>query len=126
MTQKLKRIRKIFVALILIAAVEGFSSCDKYSYPPAAVNPNQVWSFKTDIQPIFSNNCITCHKDTRPPDLRDGKSYSALTKGGYVNLPGETSRLYLHMSTNSAHIPRSTEAEKLEVLYWINQGAHNN
>jgi hypothetical protein len=126
MTQKLKSIRKIFVVLILIAAVEGFSSCDKYSYPPAAVDPNQVWSFKTDIQPIFSGNCIECHNDARPPDLREGKSYVALTKGGYVKLPGETSRLYLHMSTNSAHIPRSSDTEKLKVLYWINQGAKNN
>ena len=46
MNQKLKRIRQIFVALILIAAVEGFSSCEKYSYPPAAVDPNQVWYFQ--------------------------------------------------------------------------------
>jgi len=126
MTQKLKRIRKIIVALVLIAAVEGFSSCDKYSYPPAAVDPNHPWSFKTDIQPIFDGICIDCHNNTRPPDLREGKSYAALTKGGYVKLPGASSRLYLHMTTNSAHITRSSDAAQLKVLYWINQGAKNN
>ena len=55
MNQKLKKIRQIFVALILIAAVAGFSSCDKYSYPPPVVDPrNSTWSFQTDIQPIFN------------------------------------------------------------------------
>lgn len=125
MNYKLKGTRLVFVVLIIIA-IQGLSSCVKYSYPPPSVDPNQTWSFKTDIQPVFSNNCVTCHNDTRPPDLREGKSFAALTKGGYINLPGETSRLYLHMSTNSAHIPRSSDTEKLKVLYWINQGAKNN
>ena len=125
MNYKLKGTRQVFVALIIIAIL-GLSSCVKYSYPPPSVDPKQTWSFKTDIQPIFSSNCVTCHNDTRPPDLRDGKSFAALTKGGYINLPGETSRLYLHMSTNTAHIPRSSDTEKLKVLYWINQGAKNN
>jgi hypothetical protein len=125
MNQNLKRIRQILYAVILIAAVEGFSSCEKYSYTPPAVNPNETWSLKDDVQPIFNNNCISCHGGTKAPDLRDGKSHSALTKGGYVNLPGETSRLYTKM-TGSDHSPKSTDSEKQIVLYWINQGALNN
>ena len=127
MNKKLKRIRQILVALVLIAAVEGFSSCEKYSFSPPAVDPNQIWHFQTDIQPIFDANCVTCHNGVKQfPDLRDGKSYLALTKGKFVTLPGETSRLYHQMSTNSEHIPRSTDLEKLKVLSWINQGALNN
>jgi hypothetical protein len=127
MNQKLKRIRQMFVALILIAAAEGFSSCEKYSFSPPAVDPNQTWHFQTDIQPIFNSDCVTCHNGVKQfPDLSNGKSYLALTKGGYVTFPGETSRLYHQMSTNSEHIPRSTDAEKLKVLYWINQGALDN
>jgi len=127
MNQKLKRIRRIFVALILIAAVVGFTSCEKYSFSPPAVDQNKTWHFQTDIQPIFNSNCVTCHNGTKQfPDLRDGKSYLALTKGGFVTLPGETSKLYHQMSTNTDHIPRSTDTEKLKVLSWINQGALNN
>jgi hypothetical protein len=126
MNKKLKRFRQIFVALVLIAAVEGFSSCEKYSYSTPAVDPNQTWHFKTDIQPIFSSNCVVCHGGIQFPNLSDGKSYNSLTKGGFVTLPGETSRLYHQMTTNSEHIPRSTDTEKLKVLYWINQGALNN
>ena len=127
MNQKLKRIRQIFIALILIAAVEGFSSCEKNSFAPPAVDPNQTWHFQTDIQPIFTANCITCHNGkTQFPDLRSGKSFTSLSSGGYITPPGETSILYHQITTNSAHIPRSTDEQKLEVLYWINQGALNN
>ena len=125
MNQKLNRIRQILVALVLIAAVEGFSSCEKYSYPPPAIDPNTTWHFQADIQPIFTSNCIGCHNGVQFPNLSDGKSYLALTKGGYVKTPAETSRLYLQMNSSS-HISRSTATEKLKVLNWITQGALNN
>ena len=88
MNQKLNRIRQILVALVLIAAVEGFSSCEKYSFSPPAVDPNQTMHFQADIQPIFNSNCVDCHGANRTPDLRDGKSYLALTKGKFVNSSG--------------------------------------
>jgi hypothetical protein len=125
MNQKFNRFRQVMIALVFIAAVEGFSSCEKYSYMPPAIDPNATWHFQADIQPIFSANCLTCHGAILSPDLRDGKSYLALTKGGYVLLPGESSKLYLQM-TSSSHTSRSTDTEKLKVLYWINQGAKNN
>jgi hypothetical protein len=125
MNQKLNRIRQILVAFILLAAVSGITSCEKYSYTPPAVDPNTTWHFQTDIQPIFNANCVTCHGGTKSPDLRDGKSYLALTKGGYVNAPAESSKLYSKMS-GSDHSARSTETDKLKVLYWITQGALNN
>jgi hypothetical protein len=125
MNQKFNRFRQILIALVFIAAVEGFSSCEKFTYLPPKVDPNQTWHLQSDIQPIFNANCLFCHGTKLSPDLRDGKSYLALTKSGYVNLPGEESRLYLKM-TSSGHASRSTDAEKLKVLYWINQGAKNN
>jgi mono/diheme cytochrome c family protein len=125
MNQKINRIRQILIILVLIAAVEGFSSCEKYTYTPPAVDPNTEWSLKTDIQPVFNASCVSCHGGTVSPDLRDGKSFNALTKGGYVNSPAETSRLYAKM-VDGGHESRSTAAEKLKVLYWITQGAKNN
>ena len=125
MNQKLNRMKQILVALALIAAVEGFTSCEKYTYTPPAVDPNTAWSLSTDIQPIFNASCISCHGGTVSPDLRDGKSFNALTKGGYVASPAESSRLYSKMVSGS-HEARSTAAEKLKALYWITQGAKNN
>jgi len=125
MNQKINRIRQILIILVLIAAVEGFSSCEKYTYTPPAVDPNAEWSLKTDIQPVFNASCVSCHGGTVAPDLRDGKSFTALSKGGYVTAPAETSRLYAKM-VDGGHESRSTAAEKLKVLYWITQGAKNN
>jgi hypothetical protein len=125
MNLKLKRIRVIFGTLVLIAMVGGFSSCEKYSYAPPAVDPTATWHFQTDIQPIFTSICINCHNGVRLPDLRSGKSYLSLTKGGFVSLPASTSRLYVRITTGD-HIPRTTDADKLKILYWINQGAKNN
>jgi hypothetical protein len=126
MNQKFKCFRQILVALVLFAAIEGFSSCTKYSYTDRPVDPNTAWHYSTDIQPIFNGICINCHNGVQSPDLRSGKSYLALTKGGFVKLPGETSILYIQLTTDGDHIPRATSAEKLKILYWINQGALNN
>jgi hypothetical protein len=125
MNLKVKKVRKNLVAVIILVAAAGFTSCEKYSYLPPSVDPLATWHFQTDIQPIFNANCISCHGGTRSPDLRDGKSYTALTKGGYVTAPANTSRLYAQM-INSSHLSRSNDADKLKVLYWITQGSQNN
>jgi hypothetical protein len=126
MYQKLNMLKQLMAALVLVAAIGGLGSCEKYTYMPEVVNPITPVYFQADIQPIFNAKCITCHTSIRNPDLMDGKSYESLTTGGFVNQPGETSILYLQMTTNSAHIPRSSDKEKSLVLNWINQGALNN
>jgi hypothetical protein len=125
MNQKLTKIRQIFVALIFIAAVAGLSSCEKYSFLTPKVDPTVIVSFQTEIQPIFNEKCVTCHGGTQFPNLSDGKSFSSLTKAGFITAPGETSGLYLQMN-KSSHISRSSDTEKQKVLNWINQGALNN
>jgi hypothetical protein len=125
MNQRLNRIRQILVVLVLIAVVGGVTSCEKVAYFPRPVDPNATWHFETDIQPIFTSNCITCHGGAQAPDLRDGKSYAALTKLRIITSPGETSGLYTQLNSSS-HSSRTTSSEKLKILYWINQGALNN
>jgi hypothetical protein len=125
MNQKFNMKRQILVAMVLLAIIAGISSCEKYSFMPPVINPIDTIHFETDIQPIFNANCITCHNTLRSPDLREGKSYDALTKGGYVDQPGLTSILYTQMN-KSDHTARSTDADKQKVLIWINQGALDN
>jgi hypothetical protein len=125
MNQKINRIRQILVVLVLIGVAGVFSSCEKYSYLPPLVDANTTWLYKTDIQPIFTANCVACHGGSQAPSLQDGKSFTALTKGGFINAPAETSKLYLQM-TGASHSSKSTASDKLKVLYWITQGALNN
>lgn len=126
MNQNVRKTRVILSIAILVIALAGFASCEKYTFIPPAVDPNYEWKLSEDIQPIFNNNCITCHGGTQIPDLRTGKSFIALTKGGYVNLPAETSILYQQITTESSHIPKTTDTEKQKILYWITQGPKNN
>ncbi len=112
------------VAVILLVAAAIFTSCEKVKELPIPFDPNATWHFQTDIQPIFNANCITCHNGSRSPDLRSGKSYSALSKG-YINPPAESSRLYVKI-TSSDHLPRTTDIQKQMILYWLKQGALNN
>ena len=77
-------LRQLLAALIVIAAIGGLSSCEKYSWMPEVINPTDSVHFQAEIQPIFTANCISCHGAIKAPDLRDGNSYEALTKGGYV------------------------------------------
>ena len=125
MNQKVNKPSMILGAVVLATFIAALSSCEKNYYTPPTVNPVDTVHFSADIQPIFTANCASCHGATRPPDLREGKSYAALTKGGYITPPGETSKLYVKM-TGSDHAARSTDADKQKVLIWINQGARNN
>jgi hypothetical protein len=126
MNQNLNMLKQLMAALMIIAVIGVLASCEKYTYMPEVINPVDSVHFQAEIQPIFNANCITCHNSIRNPDLRDGKSYESLTKGGFVNQPGETSILYVQLTTESAHIPRTSDAEKQKILIWINQGAKNN
>lgn len=124
MNQKSMKLAKNVVAVIILVAAAIFTSCEKVKELPIPFDPKATWHFQSDIQPIFNANCVSCHNGSRSPDLRDGKSYSALSKG-YINAPAESSRLYLK-ATSSEHIPRTTDTEKTKILYWIKQGALNN
>ena len=125
MNYKLNTFSQILAAVFLIAGIAGMISCEKYSYTPEKINPIDSVRFQATIQPIFSANCLNCHGAIKAPDLRVGKSYKALTTGGYVTLPGETSKLYTKM-IGPDHAPKTSVVDKQKVLIWINQGAHNN
>jgi hypothetical protein len=124
MNSKLKVFTRLFAALVVFA-IGGLVSCEKYSWVPEKINPVDTVYFQTEIQPIFTNNCASCHTQNNLPDLRAGKSWQSLTTGGFVNQPGSSSKLYTKM-TSSGHTARSTDSDKQLVLIWINQGALNN
>ena len=125
MKMKVRLSWSVVAALLIPAGMLLFSSCEKYTYELETVNPDEPVLFQTQIQAIFTNNCITCHKGSRNPDLRDGNSYTSLTTGGYVNLPAANSRLYKQVVSGS-HSSFTLDTEKQLILIWIGQGALNN
>lgn len=126
---------KIFKLLFAVAAVTLILSGCKYDFivpedvpDPDDPNAEQV-SFAQEIQPIFTNNCTSCH-DTggQMPDLTAGNAYSSINTTRYINFdtPGE-SLIYTrpHPSNTGSH-PTYSESQAAKLLLWINQGAQNN
>jgi len=125
----MKQIGKISIpGIVIVVLFTGslmFSSCEKYKFIVETVNPVDTVHFQSEIQPIFTANCINCHRGSRDPDLRNGNSYTSLTTGGFVTLPAESSRLYRQI-TSTSHTSFTLPAEKQKILIWIQQGAHDN
>jgi hypothetical protein len=111
--------------LLIPAGMLFFSSCEEYKIIQEEVDPGETVLFQTQIQPIFNAKCITCHKGTRNPDLRDGNSYESLTTGGYVDLPAADSKLYKKI-ISSSHASFTIDPEKQLIYNWIDQGALDN
>ena len=118
------RILNTFIVLIGIILL---ASCtDKYITQPY-VAPGYQYSLNTDVQPIFTGNCISCHKTGfTAPDLTTGNSYVSLTSLNLLNTSNPAnSTLYKKMSTGSmANYCTSQDADV--VLKWITQGAKDN
>jgi len=116
---------RAMTALLIPACMIFFSSCEEYKIVQEEVDPGETVLFQTQVQSIFNDNCITCHKGSRNPDLRDGNSYVSLTTGGYVNLPAADSKLYEQI-ISSSHTSFTIDPEKQLIYNWIDQGAQNN
>ena len=112
-------------ALLIPVSMIFFSSCEEYKIVQEEVDPGETVLFQTQVQPIFNDNCITCHKGSRNPDLRDGNSYESLTTGEYVNLPAADSKLYKQI-ISSSHTSFTIDPEKQLIYNWIDQGAQDN
>ncbi|HCC71549.1 MAG TPA: hypothetical protein DEQ09_10425 [Bacteroidales bacterium] len=90
--KRIKAVINITFTLLIIGMV-GFTACEKYSYdppvyvPPDTTQPYDPVSYSQKIAPLFpAYNCTGCHGGGISPDLRESKSYEALTEGGYLNL----------------------------------------
>jgi mono/diheme cytochrome c family protein len=108
-------------------------------------NPKPV-SFAADVQPIFDENCVTCHQSSGAPQglvLEEGKSWQSLLHGRSVEsklplvAPGRPDESYLvhklagtQTTTGSgAQMPPGDPLgpDKVAIVQrWIAAGALNN
>ena len=111
-----------YLCLTLVFAFGFFYSCEKETIKPIKV---VTVSFKSDILPIFSGKCITCHGGSRNPDLRSDKAYISLTKGAYYDtIVPANSKIMTKLTTT--HIDRANDVDRQKILLWITLGAKNN
>jgi mono/diheme cytochrome c family protein len=125
--------KKLFQLLVIIGLGLMMGSCYYNTYPiedPTAPPSTTPVSFATDIQPIFSADCVSCHGGSTAPDLRPASAYDAIVNGTYI-IPNDiaNSVLYQDLLGNGNLMPPSSAlstAKKNLVKNWILQGALNN
>ena len=88
-------------------------------------------SFSTQIVPILTNSCVSCHKTGgQSPDLSAANAYSSIKTMNLVNATTpESSIIYTEPNPTNAAVhswKKYTPAEAQLVLTWIQQGAKNN
>lgn len=104
-------------------------SCEKYQFEPPKIDPNVEISFQDVLLPVFEAKCIGCHNGSVPPDLRSEKAYSSLTKTNrYISADPENNpeESLIYSKLEEGHVASISEIEKLQILYWVKQGAKNN
>jgi hypothetical protein len=116
--------RFLFALFFAIGTIFFLYSCVYDTYVPEKINPNTPVNYATDIQPIFTKKCITCHGGATAPDLREGNSYASLTAGNYINTAAPNqSVLYIEMAPNGGMSSYTNASDAQLVLLWIQQGA---
>ena len=110
------------------------TSCYYDEMPPVVeiVIPDVV-SYSKDIQPLWNQDCISCHKTgSVAPDLSQANSHLALTKNNKYVIPGNATASILYKSLigdGAALMPTAgkwSDSKIALVTKWINDGALNN
>lgn len=125
--KQIKRISNLFITVnLLFISLLLFGSCEKHSYIVETVNPGDSISLQTDVQPVFTDKCVQCHKGsgTARLDLRAGNSYASLMDRGFITPPDSTCTLF--KTIYKGHYATISENEKQKILIWVIQGAQNN
>jgi len=126
--------KKIFQYLMVLTVSLMATSCYYDEMPPEAVIliPETV-SYSKDIQPLWNQDCVSCHKTgATAPDLITANSYSALVTNNKYVIPGNALGSKLHkslMGDGAAIMPTAgkwSDSKIALVDKWINDGALNN
>lgn len=123
--------RMFFNLATLLLGLFFFSACEyatKEANPtPTPVPPGDSTSFSLKVQPIFDDDCVSCHKGSTPPDLRAGFSYQSLFDYNMVVKSNpESSVLYTCLLTGGSMQNYGSTTTNATIYNWIKEGAKNN
>jgi hypothetical protein len=125
--------KKIIFGLLILFIVFGWQGCIYDFVAPditAQVDTSVTISFAAQIQPIFTANCVLCHKaGSNALDLTAGNAYNNINSSKYINIAAPAqSLLYRRIIASggfTGHFNLPTDQAAL-LLGWIQQGAKNN
>ena len=125
--------KKLLQFLIITGASLFMTSCyydTVLELPPddGGPIPTDV-SFATDIQPLFTAKCTSCHNGTiANPDLRAGSAYNNIVPQHVVAGNAEASNLFNKLpGNNHSNVGFSLSVDEIALVKaWIDEGAENN
>jgi hypothetical protein len=123
---KINQMKKVISILSLFLVIFAMASCKYSTIVPDVPNPDVPVSYSAEIQPIFDQNCVKCHKTgSTMPDLTAANSYKSLMDNQMV-IAGDAANsiLYTEVIGGMQAYCDATSAGKIK--NWINQGAKNN
>jgi hypothetical protein len=114
--------RKFLSFMFVLGGFLAFSSCEKVSFEPVVIDTTAKISFKQTVKPPLQSVCSKCHSEFKSADL-----YNTITSNGFIDTVNlSSSKIYIKLTTDQAHIGRLAPALHDSVILWINQGAKNN
>ena len=123
--------RKLLRLIMLTGTALTLLTACEYDFivpAPEAVAPppdSDTISYSQDIQPFFTTECMSCHQGGIAPDLREGKSYTALVPDFVIAKQPENSLLYTKCAPNGSMAQYTPAADLALMKRWINAGAKN-
>lgn len=126
--------KKIIQYVMMLMVSLMATSCYYDEMPPEAVIPiPDTVSYSKDVQPLWDQSCISCHKPgATAPDLTAANSYAALVTNSKYVVSGNAAGSKLHKSLvgdGAAIMPTEgkwSDSKIALVDKWINDGALNN
>ncbi len=127
--------------LLILSGIFLLQSCYKDVGPiEEQAEETQEISYSRNIQPIFDQNCVSCHPSSGNLDLTASNSYNELvnvTASGYQGIlvvPGDSESSVLYKKIDGSNVygsnmplGRSLSASQIALIKrWIDEGAQNN
>lgn len=117
---------QVLIAAGVILFLIFTNSCEKVVFEPIEIELPDTISYSLEIQPIFDDNCISCHGGSINPELNADVSYSNLFEGGYIDTVNAEGSELIEKLYEGAHDSRASLTEKQLILEWIKNGAPDN
>ena len=120
--------KKNTIFLILILFSLFLNSC-KYDFilpevVPPIDNGGEPIKFATQIVPIFTEKCNSCH-NAQAPVLTAAAAYAQIVPN-HVNTASPASSKIYTLPKSGAHYATISGAQAALILQWITEGAKNN
>jgi hypothetical protein len=134
---------KIFRQILLFLGILlSLQSCYKDVGPiePEGETPTENVKFSTDIQPIFTSTCVSCHPNSGNLDLTNGNAYNNIVNvnasgySGKLIIPNDVENSILYKKIDGSRVfgsnmPLGTSLSSGQIntiKQWIIEGALNN